>query len=213
MSAFETFSLKVQHTLREMEELNETYEVMRPATLSPKLMAAGKEHVVRLWSVSRATGELLYAQVIEQKPRVILELGTSAGYSGIWLALAAQTYGGKIITIDSSVEKQGMAREFAAQVGVESSITFLHGAISDVLQNWEPTSIIDMVFLDADKKNYLRFYELLLPHRAPQHSLIADDAVKYQEAMQLFLSRIQNDPAYISVLHPEDHGLFITRSL
>jgi predicted O-methyltransferase YrrM len=209
---FDSLPLHVQQVLVELEQLNETYEEQLPATLSPKLIEQGVMHTVKLWSVPRTTGEVLYSLVTEHQPALILELGTSAGYSALWMGAAARQYGGRVVSVDSSARKIEMAEKAIAQAEFTETIECVEASIFDFLQSWayvRDDKKIDAVFIDADKKNTERFYEMLLPHLAADHLLMIDDAVKYEREMHEFITRIQRSADYESTLLPQDHGLFI----
>jgi predicted O-methyltransferase YrrM len=209
-SVFSELPVAVQDVLREVEELDKTYEVQLPATQNPKLVVKGVMHTVRLWAVPRETGEALYEVIMQHQPKIILELGTSAGYSTLWLALAAKQYGGRVITIDSSHDKQAMARDFATRAGVIDSITYYESSVRDALNQLSDlvgNDTIDAVFFDADKKNYAQYYQLLQPRLSRTHVILADDVVKYKDVMSGFISLFSDNVAYKTVINPVGHGL------
>ncbi len=204
-TVFNNLPVTVQSVLQEVEELDTTYEVQLPATQNPKLVAKGVMHTVRLWAVSRETGEALYEAIMQHRPKVILELGTSAGYSTLWLALAAKQYGGRVITIDSSHDKQRMARDFATRAGVIDSITYYESSVRDALNQLSEligNNTIDAVFFDADKKNYAQYYQLLKPRLSRRHLILADDVVKYKDVMMDFISLFSDNAEYNAVINP-----------
>ena len=91
----------------------------------------------------------------------VVEVGTSNGYSTIWLALGVRAAGGKVFTHEIDPEKIKMARENFKKAGVENLITIIEGdAHETVKQHTEP---IDVVFLDAEKKGYVDYLRKLLP--------------------------------------------------
>ncbi len=215
-TVFNQLPTAAQNVLQELEELDTTYEVQLPATQNPKLVAKGVMHTVRLWAVSRATGEVLYQEILRKKPMVILELGTSAGYSTLWLALAAKQYGGRVITIDSSHDKQAMARDFATRAGVVDVISYCETSVRDALTTLpflNDNKTIDAVFFDADKKNYAQYYQLLQPHLSQSHVILADDVVKYQAAMKDFIALFTENAEYTTIINPVGHGLLIAATI
>jgi caffeoyl-CoA O-methyltransferase len=215
-TVFNQIPTAVQDVLQELEELDKTYEVELPATQNPKLVAKGVMHTVRLWAVSRETGEALYQEILRKKPMVILELGTSAGYSTLWLALAAKQYGGRVITIDSSHDKQRMARDFATRAGVVDAISYCEMSVRDALTTVPFLSdgeTIDAVFFDADKKNYAQYYQLLEPHLSTTHLILADDVVKYQTVMADFIALFTENIHYTTIINPVGHGLLVATTI
>lgn len=194
----------VEAVLGELEELEGSFEISLQPKFAQKKNAAAK--TVRLWSVPRTTGQLLNTIVTTAKPKTILELGTSAGYSTIWMAAATQEYGGKIFTVDSSHEKMEMAAEYFYRAGVADCIEQIEQPIAEALAQWNRP--IDMLFMDADKKNYLSFFQRIEPHLSDGALIVADDAIDIAHAMQDFFAYIDKSTQYISQIISIDHGLF-----
>jgi predicted O-methyltransferase YrrM len=103
----------------------------------------------------------------------VVEIGTSSGYSTIWLALAVQSTGGKVFTHEISPEMVKIASANFKKAGVESLVTIIEGdAHETVKQHKEP---IDVLFLDADKKGYVDYLEKLLPLVRPGGLILGSD--------------------------------------
>jgi len=91
----------------------------------------------------------------------VVEVGTSNGYSGIWLGLALQKTGGKLATYEIDADRASLARENFKRAGVDEVITLVEGdAHENVKKIKEP---IDLLFLDADKEGYVDYLNKLLP--------------------------------------------------
>ncbi len=117
----------------------------------------------------------------------VVEVGTSSGYSTIWLALGVRAAGGKVFTHEIDPEKIKMARENFKKAGVENLITIIEGdAHETVKQHTEP---IDVVFLDAEKKGYVDYLRKLLPLVRPGGLILGHD-----------MHRPMPDPRYIEAV-------------
>ena len=96
----------------------------------------------------------------------VVEIGTSSGFSTIWLALAARANGGKVFTHEIDPEKVKLATANFKKAGLDDVITVIEGdAHQTIKQHKEP---IDILFLDAEKKGYVDYLEQLLPLVRPE---------------------------------------------
>ena len=110
--------------------------------------------------VGRLEGQFLAFLVRATGARRVLELGTFTGYSSISMALALPA-GGHIITYDIEPETTAIARRYAEEAGVADRIEFRLGPALDAISGLD--SPFDLVFIDADKENYVNYYEATLP--------------------------------------------------
>ncbi|MFT8717106.1 O-methyltransferase [Gluconobacter potus] len=144
----------------------------------------------RFLAVGRRTGQLIsiLARVLD-KP-TILELGTSYGYSTIWLAEAARTAGGRLVTIELEPHKIAFARDMAERAGLADYVDFRHGDALDLIGQMDDG--IDFVLMDLWKDLYVPCLEAVLPKLNPGAIIVADnmrvpggeDARKYQQAVR-----------------------------
>jgi predicted O-methyltransferase YrrM len=117
----------------------------------------------------------------------VVEIGTSSGYSTIWLALGVRPTGGKVFTHEIDPEKIKIAKANFEKAGVGDLVTIIEGdAHETVKQHQEP---IDLVFLDADKKGYIDYLEKLLPLVRPGGLILGHD-----------MHRPMPDPRYIEAV-------------
>ncbi len=159
------------------------------------------------WSVTRDVAEKLYSLVLEHKPQHIVEVGMSQGYSTIWLAEAAQTYGGKVTTIEIEESKIEAARHYFDQLGFHETISIFPGNACDVLKEWKQP--VDFLFLDAVKREYVTCLSLLDPFIPVGGIVIADDVIEWRRKLDEFFAYIQEGNRYTGETISLGHGLFI----
>ncbi len=146
-------------------------------------MTKGKWHL----NVTTREGRVLRQLTEALGAKRVVEIGTSNGYSTIWLALGVRAVGGKVFTHEIDPEKVEMARENFKKAGVDDLITIIEGdAHETVKQHKEP---IDVLFLDAEKKGYIDYLEKLLPLVRPGGLILGHD-----------MHRPMPDPRYIKAV-------------
>jgi predicted O-methyltransferase YrrM len=161
-----------------------------------------------LWSVPRSTGEFLKFLVGVKSATTILEIGTSAGYSAIWLALGAIQTLGHVYTIDIFEPKIELAKKQIENAELEDWITILPGEARKIAEDWDRE--IDLLFLDADKENYLEYFHKLMPFLKPGGLIVADNAVDYGYLMKDYIDEVTHNAEVESYLLTMDNGLMMT---
>jgi predicted O-methyltransferase YrrM len=138
-------------------------------------LAALEEMTKGKWylNVTTREGRVLRQLAESLGAKRVVEIGTSSGYSTIWLAMGVRAAGGKVITHDIDPKIIKIARENFQKAGVDDLITIVEGdAHETVKQLKEP---IDLVFLDADKKGYIDYLQKLLPLVRPGGLILGHD--------------------------------------
>ncbi len=107
-------------------------------------------------------------------PECILEIGTFTGYSAICLSRGLKD-GGRLITVESNDELNDFARSYFAKAGVEPKIFQLTGRIQDLINSIEET--FDLVYIDADKREYVEYYKLVIDKVRTGGFIIADNVL------------------------------------
>lgn len=171
-------------------------------------MKWGVETNVGTWSVPRSTAQFLRQLVLIKQPKAILELGTSIGYSTIWLASGAKEVGGEVVTIEKEAYKTETADEYILRAGVADAVRQIQGDIGEVLGGWEEP--VDFLFIDANKRGYLKYLKQLEAHLAPNAVVVADNAIDMAEQMRDYLDYFKENEQYSSYLLEIDHGLMIS---
>ena len=126
-----------------------------------------------LLSVGRDVGMLLYLLSTGAQSRRILELGSSYGYSTVWLAAAARTTGGKVISLELREFKIEAARQALTRAGLSSRVEFHAGDCLETLKALPGP--FDFVLIDVWKDLYLPCFELVHPKLAPGGVIVADN--------------------------------------
>ena len=119
-------------------------------------------------------GQFLGALVRSTGAKRILELGTFTGYSSISMVLALPG-DGRLVTCDVNPETTEIARRYAAEAGVVDRIDYRIGPALDSIEQLDGE--FDLVFIDADKPNYVNYYEATLPKLAPRGLMILDNTL------------------------------------
>ena len=143
-------------------------------------------------NVPESDGRLLYDIIMEHGYQRGLEVGTSNGYSTLWLGLAFQQNGGEIITIEIEPSRAREAQENFKHAGLETTID---SRINDALKEI-PTlkGEFDFVFLDAWKPDYIKYLEMVLPKMKPGGVITAHNVTSQGPDMRDFLDAIKDNP-------------------
>ena len=152
----------------------------------------------RYWSVPRKDGELLHFMVKATRARNVLEVGTSHGYSAIWMGLALEETGGRVTTIEIDRTRHDLARKHVSEAGLSQRITLIKGdAHAELLKLDGP---FDFVFLDADKDGQVDYFHALYPRKlAPGGVLAVHNAIRQAGAMRDYLDLVRKHPDFDTV--------------
>jgi predicted O-methyltransferase YrrM len=158
----------------------------------------------RLRQITPDVGRFLHALVLARSPRSVLEIGTSSGYSTIWLAAAARHIGGTVTSLEIDPAKVRLAIGNVGEAGVDDVARVIEcDAVDYLRQRREPA---DFVFLDAEKEDYLAFFELIVPLLAPGGVLVADNLLSHADALAAFRERALGHPQLAAVVVPIGRG-------
>ena len=159
-------------------------------------------------NVSPQDGRLLRLLTEALGAKHVVEVGTSNGYSGIWLCLALQATGGKLTTFEIDARRAKLARENFRRAGVDRIVTLVEGdAHKEVPKLNEP---IDLVFLDADKEGYIDYLKKLLPLVRPG-GLVTAHNMSGRQADPRYVKAITTDPNLETIfLHMQGAGVGVT---
>jgi caffeoyl-CoA O-methyltransferase len=177
-----------------------------------KLLAQIKAADTDLLAVSEADGRFLRVMVASNSAQRALEIGGANGYSAIWIGLGLRATGGRLVTIEYDPLRAKSAAENIRKAGLADIVTVVSG---DAFKEIPKLSGgFDFVFLDAWKRDYKRFLDLVFPRVSPHGLFLAHNVLNKQEEMRDFLAAIQNDPmAFSSTVAPSGEGMSVTVKL
>jgi predicted O-methyltransferase YrrM len=170
----------------------------------------GTPHIKRMRQITRETGMFLALIAANAPKGIFLELGTSAGYSTMWVALACRQHGNKLITIEILQEKVELAKETIQQAGIEDIVELVTGDARDIIRDYKG---IAFCFLDADKNTYIDCYEAIVPNMVQGGLLVADNLISHQEILRPFHDRCFNDERVDCMIVPVGRGELLCRKI
>ena len=186
-----------------------------PGTLTPQIesiLKGIKAADKGLLAVSEEDGRFLRVMVAARNAKSILEIGAASGYSGIWLGLGARESRGKVVSIEYDPQR---AREAAANIqkaGLTDVVRVIHGDAFAEIPKLQGT--FDLVFLDAWKPDYKRFFDLVYPRLEPGGVFLAHNVVNKASEMEPFLKTIQAHAGlFTSVVSPASEGMSVSVKL
>lgn len=143
-------------------------------------------------NVDANEGRLLRANVIKAKTRRALEIGTSNGYSSIWIALGCRKTGGHLTTLEIDKGKVELAKENFGAAGVDPLIILVEGdALREIPKLQGP---FEFVFIDAWKGDYVKYLDMVLPLVPPGGIIMAHNTRNQRYELRKFIERVQSDP-------------------
>jgi caffeoyl-CoA O-methyltransferase len=168
--------------------------------------ADGTANLKRLRQVPPETGMLL-AMLAASAPRgQMIEIGTSAGYSALWLSLAAKQRGDKLVTYELLPDKAELARETIAKTKTEDYIELVHG---DARSNLKVYDEIAFCFLDCEKEMYLEIYPEVASRLLPGGLLVADNVISHKADLTPFVELARKDSTVDAAILPVGMGLLV----
>ncbi len=153
-------------------------------------------------------GRLLHILVQATKPRQVLEIGTSNGYSGIWLASALQATGGRLVTVERDSARVNLARSSFRKAGVSGVVDIKIGDAQRILRKL--AGLFEMVWFDASKSDQLDNLELIQDRVAPGGLIISDNALTHVEELAGYTAYVRSHPHMDSLLVPIGNGFEMT---
>ena len=159
----------------------------------------------RARQVERTTSQFLFALVAAQWDCEVLEIGGSRGYSSIWLGAGVRHLGGRVLSLESDAAKIEAWRANVAEAGLDEWVELLEGDAYETLPQIQ--DVFDIVFLDAEKEDYERLFELVRDKLEPGALVVADNVLSHEETLGAYSRARQSDPTIESVTVPLDRGL------
>ena len=167
----------------------------------------------KMLNITRDTGEFLSVLVRATLARRVLEIGTSDGYSTLWLASAARAIGGSVTTIEKSQYKIDLATTNFARSGMASYISQIHEDAGHVLER-SGDGAFDFIFLDSERPEYPGWWSKLRRVLRPGGLIVVDNATSHPAELAPFVALVKADTDFVTSLVPVGNGEFLAvRSL
>ncbi|MCF8253841.1 MAG: O-methyltransferase [Bacteroidia bacterium] len=156
------------------------------------------------------------------QPKTILEIGTYTGYSALCLA-EGLTEGGKLITIDVNPELEDMVHQYIEEAGMQDKVQMIIGDAYQIIRTLPQN--FDLVFIDADKASYSKYYDLVIERLNPGGLILADNVLwsgkiveekalakdKDTQLLDAFNKKVKADPRVECMLLPLRDGMMMVR--
>jgi predicted O-methyltransferase YrrM len=190
------FEAAIERLLAEMEELGREND------------QRVSERRYKLLNLERPTAELIWLLLQSTRRRSVLEIGTSNGYSTIWIAKALRcTPDARFVSIERFPEKLAQARKNLERAGLRAAVELIEGDATEIVRSLPPD--FDCIFFDADRVSAPAQLEILLPGLAPDALLLADNVLSHPEEIAGYRKTVESSPGFIWTVAPVGKGLHI----
>lgn len=188
--------MDLEQLKRELERFGKQHDEAQPSR-------GGK-----MLNITRDTGELLALLVQTRGAQAVLEIGTSNGYSTLWLAEAVKRLDGRVTTIELDESKRAMAALNFEHAGLEPWIDQLAGEVGSLFPSL-PTAGYQLIFLDSDRQHYQGWWPEIRRLLAPRGLLVVDNAISHESEMRDWMAQVRRDPDFLTSLVPVGKGEFL----
>jgi caffeoyl-CoA O-methyltransferase len=161
-----------------------------------------------LCAVPPETGRFLAILAAAAPAGALVEIGTSGGYSTLWLTLAARGRNQRVLSFERSPAKLAVARDTFAQAGVSSLVDIRVGDVREFLPDCRDVAFC---FMDHEKAQYVECYETLVPNLVRGGILAADNVQSHAETLAPFVAHVTTDPRVDAVVVPIGKGVLLAR--
>ena len=160
-------------------------------------------------SVSEEDGRFLRVLVATGSAKSILEIGGASGYSAIWLGLGARETAGRVVTIEYDPERARAAADNIRRAGMGDVVRIVAGDAFKEIPKL--TGAFDLVFLDAWKPDYKKFFDMVFPRMTAGGVFVAHNVVNKKSEMEPFLKTVQSHPAlFTTIVSPSSEGMSVS---
>ena len=168
----------------------------------------GTPRLERLRQITPDTGRFIALWAASAPAGAMIEVGTSAGYSALWLAQACRLSGRMLTTFEILPEKARLARSTFDRTGVTDVVRLVEG---DFLEHTNDFDEVGFCFLDAEKDVYEACYEMIVPKMVTGAILIADNATSHREDLQPLIDRVLADERVDAMVATVGKGELVCR--
>jgi predicted O-methyltransferase YrrM len=166
---------------------------------------------LRSRSVGPATGRFLFSLVAGHYACEVLEIGGSRGFSSIWFAAGVRYLGGRVVSLEKEADRVADWRRNVADAGLEGWAEVIEGDAFETIGGLD--DVFDVVFIDAEKGDYERFFALARAKLEPGGLVVADNVLSHSETLGAYSAARQTDPTLVSVTVPLERGLELSVTL
>ncbi len=167
--------------------------------------AQARDRSQKMLNITPDTGQFLLLFIRALKAKRILEIGTSNGYSTLWLGHAVQPLGGQVTTLELEPHKAEMARVNFQRAELLGVIDLRQGDARDFITQQPPASF-EFIFLDAGREQYVRWWPSLQRILSPGGLIVVDNAVSHANEMERFVQLVQQTDGYVTSIVPVGNG-------
>jgi caffeoyl-CoA O-methyltransferase len=174
-----------------------------------KVLASIKARDKEQLSVSEEDGRFLRVLIATSKARRALEIGGASGYSAIWIGMGLRETGGHLVTMEYDAARAKELAENVKRAGLSDVVTVVSG---DAFKHLPTLSgSFDFVFLDAWKKDYKKFLDLVLPRLDKGGLFVAHNVVNKRNEMEDFLDAVWKSPVlWTTIVSPSGEGMSVS---
>ena len=160
-------------------------------------------------AVSEEDGRFLRLLIASTGARRVLEIGAASGYSAIWMGLGLRQTGGRLTTIEYDAARAKEAAANIRRAGLQDIVTVISGDAFKEIPKLQGN--FDLVFLDAWKPDYKKFFDMVFPRVTPGGLFLAHNVINKKNEMADFLTAIHSHPrAFTTTVSPGHEGISMT---
>ncbi len=159
------------------------------------------------WALPEEAATFLHAWILATGCKRGLEIGTSYGWSGLWIGSALRANGGGLITVDAEPRKSQTALSFFQQAGLTTNIEVVTGDAASVIRDL--LGPFDFILNDADKPRSRQYFDLLVHKLLPRGAFISDNAISHADRFDGFFEYVRGRDDFLSVTVPIGSGFEI----
>nr|WP_227554294.1 O-methyltransferase [Acinetobacter lanii] len=170
------------------------------------------DRIARYRNIEPESAQYLSMLVSIQQSKTILEIGTSTGYSTLWLADAVQKTQGHLTTLEIDAVRSQQAQQYIEEFGLSESVDFWVGdAKAFLVSNHEQ---YDLILLDAERDAYVEYWVYLQNMLATDHGvLVVDNVISHAHEVEKFMAKVKNDHRFTSMIIPLGAGLLLIKRI
>ena len=195
---FHSIPVEVLARMRELEQMDSSER------------RTGTANIERLRQVPSGTGRFLALIAAAAPEGEFIEIGTSGGYSALWISLACRALGRELTTFEIAEAKVELATEMFRKAGVDDIVSIVSG---DAREHLGGRSNVAFCFLDTEKNIYEECYEAVIPNMVSGSILVADNVISHAGSLSGFMDRAESDERMDTMVAPVGEGLLLARRI